>query len=415
MITAGSFREDLFYRLAEIVIRIPSLAERHGDPVLLAKVFLKRFAAEMNPSVTGFAADALAAIDAHEWPGNVRELENRVKRAVIMADGKLVNADDLDLGAGEDEDADVLNLKAAREAADRRVIRHALSRSRAISPARPSCSGSVARRCMTCSSNMTFRRDTAAGLTALVLALAGCSEEGGTGMSARDEGRKPALVQLLGDADRAMAAGQLADAGRKLDEARGLDPNDPALWVAIARLRFRGGEHLTAIEAADRALQLGPDHPPALLMRAVLVRDAHGFAAALPWFEAALAADPYYRDGWAEYAATLGDAGEAGAMLEAVRKLAEVAPGDERVPYLQAVLAARGGEYSLARSLLARSGMAARGVPAALQLDAVISLAEGNADSAAVILEGLVARQPSHAKLRELLAKAMLESGRGTN
>ena len=120
---------------------------------------------------------------------------------------------------------------------------------------------------------MTFRRDTAAGLTALVLALAGCSEEGGTGMSARDEGRKPALVQLLGDADRAMAAGQLADAGRKLDEARRLDPNDPALWVAIARLRFRGGEHLTAIEAADRALELGPDYPPALLMRAMMVRD----------------------------------------------------------------------------------------------------------------------------------------------
>lgn len=129
MIQHGSFREDLFYRLAEIVIRIPGLAERHGDPVLLAKAFLKRFAGEMNPSVTGFAPDALAAIDAHEWPGNVRELENRIKRAVIMADGKLVTADDLDLGAGKAEDADVLNLKAAREAADRRVIRHALSRS----------------------------------------------------------------------------------------------------------------------------------------------------------------------------------------------------------------------------------------------------------------------------------------------
>jgi two-component system NtrC family response regulator len=129
MIQQGNFREDLFYRLAEIVIRIPGLAERHGDPVLLAKAFLKRFAAEMNPAVTGFAPDALAAIDAHEWPGNVRELENRVKRAVIMADGKLVNADDLDLGTGGAADADVLNLKAAREAADRRVIRHALSRS----------------------------------------------------------------------------------------------------------------------------------------------------------------------------------------------------------------------------------------------------------------------------------------------
>ncbi len=129
MIQKGGFREDLFYRLAEIVVRIPGLAERHGDPVLLAKAFVKRFASEMNPSVTGFAPDALAAIDAHDWPGNVRELENRVKRAVIMADGKLINADDLDFGAGVDEDTDVLNLKAAREAADRRVIRHALARS----------------------------------------------------------------------------------------------------------------------------------------------------------------------------------------------------------------------------------------------------------------------------------------------
>ncbi len=129
MIGEGTFREDLFYRLAEIVIRIPGLAERHGDPVLLAKAFLKRFAAEMNPAVTGFAPDALAAIDGHEWPGNVRELENRVKRAVIMADGKLVSAEDLDFATREEENPEVLNLKAAREAADRRVIRHALARS----------------------------------------------------------------------------------------------------------------------------------------------------------------------------------------------------------------------------------------------------------------------------------------------
>jgi two-component system NtrC family response regulator len=129
MIQQGGFREDLFYRLAEIVVRIPGLAERHGDPVLLAKAFLKRFAAEMNPSVGGFAPDALAAIDAHDWPGNVRELENRVKRAVIMADGKLVNAEDLDLAGRDGEDAQLLNLKAAREATDRRVIRHALARS----------------------------------------------------------------------------------------------------------------------------------------------------------------------------------------------------------------------------------------------------------------------------------------------
>lgn len=129
MIAKAQFREDLFYRLAEIVIKIPSLADRAGDPTLLAKAFLKRFAAEMNPQVTGFATDALAAIDGWSWPGNVRELENRVKRAVIMADGKLVGAVDLDLdGGGADEELP-LNLKSAREQSDRKVIRHALARS----------------------------------------------------------------------------------------------------------------------------------------------------------------------------------------------------------------------------------------------------------------------------------------------
>jgi two-component system NtrC family response regulator len=129
MIAEGRFREDLFYRLAEIVVKIPSLAERPGDATLLAKAFLARFAREMNPQVKGFAPDALATIDAWHWPGNVRELENRVKRAVIMTEGKLVGAVDLDLTGGGDEDAQVLNLKAAREATDRRIIRHALARS----------------------------------------------------------------------------------------------------------------------------------------------------------------------------------------------------------------------------------------------------------------------------------------------
>ena len=129
MIAEGRFREDLWYRLAEIVVRIPSLSERPGDAGLLAKAFLARFAGEMNPAVKGFAPDALAAIDAWNWPGNVRELENRVKRAVIMADGKRVCAADLDLAAPAEEASVPLNLKAAREHADRRVIRHALARS----------------------------------------------------------------------------------------------------------------------------------------------------------------------------------------------------------------------------------------------------------------------------------------------
>ncbi len=129
MIVDGRFREDLFYRLAEIVVRIPSLAERAGDPALLAKAFLARFAKEMNPTVKGFAPDALAAIDSWTWPGNVRELENRVKRAVIMTESKLVGAGDLDLAAPDSTGAQVLNLKSARETSDRQVIRHALARS----------------------------------------------------------------------------------------------------------------------------------------------------------------------------------------------------------------------------------------------------------------------------------------------
>ena len=127
MVATGRFREDLYYRLAEIVVRIPSLAERSGDAGLLARHFLAKYARTMNAGVTGLAPDARAAIDGWSWPGNVRELENRIKRAVIMADGKLITAADLDLG-GTADTADGLNLRAAREVADRKAIRRALSR-----------------------------------------------------------------------------------------------------------------------------------------------------------------------------------------------------------------------------------------------------------------------------------------------
>lgn len=128
LIAQGSFREDLYYRLAELVLQIPTLAERPGDAVLLGKHFLQKYSGEINPAVKGFAPDALALLDSWNWPGNVRELENRVKRGVIMAEGKLVYAADLDLGA-EPEDVDTLSLKAARERSDRKIIRHALARS----------------------------------------------------------------------------------------------------------------------------------------------------------------------------------------------------------------------------------------------------------------------------------------------
>ncbi|MET0360348.1 MAG: sigma 54-interacting transcriptional regulator, partial [Sphingobium sp.] len=129
MMATGAFRDDLYHRLAEMTVRIPALAERTGDPILLARHFLTRHGPVLNPAITGFSPDALAAIDGWSWPGNVRELDNRVKRAVIMAEGKMIVARDLDLPGGEGEaDSAVINLKAAREQADRRAIRHALSR-----------------------------------------------------------------------------------------------------------------------------------------------------------------------------------------------------------------------------------------------------------------------------------------------
>jgi two-component system NtrC family response regulator len=96
MIADGRFREDLYYRLAEIVVKIPSLAERSGDAVLLARHFVNRFSRELNAGAQSLSPEAIAAIDAYAWPGNVRELENRLKRAVIMADGKSLTAADLD-------------------------------------------------------------------------------------------------------------------------------------------------------------------------------------------------------------------------------------------------------------------------------------------------------------------------------
>lgn len=247
---------------------------------------------------------------------------------------------------------------------------------------------------------------------AAALMLGSCAGEDGKAVGDVAPLDNPAMAALLGEVDAAMADGALADAGRKLDEALALAPDDPDLWVAIARLRFRGGEHFTALDAAERALSLDPRNASALLMRALMVRDAHGPAAALPWFEAALAADPESADVWAEYAATLGDSGRGRAMLRAVRKLAEIAPDDPRALYLQAVLAARGGNPALARSLLVRSGMAEHEVPAAMLLDALLSLGEGNFDSAAATLDRLAVRQPANSRIREMLARALLAGGR---
>jgi two-component system NtrC family response regulator len=121
----GTFREDLFYRLSVVQIVLPPLRERENDIRLLAQFFLQRFAAQNNKSGLTFDPEALRALNRHTWPGNIRELENCVKRAVIMAEGKRLTAQDLELAAA-DPNASVTTLKDARENVEREMVQQAL-------------------------------------------------------------------------------------------------------------------------------------------------------------------------------------------------------------------------------------------------------------------------------------------------
>lgn len=122
----GRFREDLYYRLNEVRLTIPPLREREGDPILLATYFLKKFNGQFARKLKGFGSDALAAIATHPWRGNVRELENRVKRAVVMADGAAISAADLELAPTELPNGS-LDLREARARAERGVVQMALA------------------------------------------------------------------------------------------------------------------------------------------------------------------------------------------------------------------------------------------------------------------------------------------------
>jgi len=126
LIEEGRFREDLYYRISEVTIKIPSLKEREGDSLVLAKAFLERFIKEYGRQITGFDNQSIQAIESHSWPGNVREIESRVKRAVIMADNALITLEDLELDNAEEETMP-LNLKQVRGEAERKAIMRALN------------------------------------------------------------------------------------------------------------------------------------------------------------------------------------------------------------------------------------------------------------------------------------------------
>jgi two-component system, NtrC family, response regulator len=126
-IASQRFREDLYYRVAEILVEIPPLRSRTGDATLLAHSFVHRFAVEQRRGAMTLLPDAVNAIESHPWPGNVRELENVMKRAVIMADGLAIRAADLGL-TGPDVEPALLNLRHAREEAEKNALLRVLGR-----------------------------------------------------------------------------------------------------------------------------------------------------------------------------------------------------------------------------------------------------------------------------------------------
>lgn len=126
LIASGEFREDLYYRISEITLNIPALREREGDAVVIAQAILKSNVQQMDRGSLTFGDDAIRAIQQYHWPGNVREMINKVRRSVIMSEGKKVSAKDLELEDSGEETEDIFNLRQVRERAEKKAIMQAI-------------------------------------------------------------------------------------------------------------------------------------------------------------------------------------------------------------------------------------------------------------------------------------------------
>ncbi|MBB6124687.1 tetratricopeptide repeat protein [Sphingobium subterraneum] len=211
-------------------------------------------------------------------------------------------------------------------------------------------------------------------------------------------------ARIAGQAYQAL--GQYDAAARAFDRALALAPNDAPLWADIGRFRIATGDMAAAVVASDRAVALAPRNSDTLVLRALLVREQYGLVASFPWFERALSVDRHYVPALIEYAATLSDAGRAGAALSLSRRALALAPGLPRAYMLQAVIAARAGDYDLARALLARTHGALDGQAATRLLRGVLHLQSGNSTLAIDQLAPVLDAQPLNLRVRLLLARA---------
>ncbi|CUS46270.1 FOG: TPR repeat [hydrothermal vent metagenome] len=213
-------------------------------------------------------------------------------------------------------------------------------------------------------------------------------------------------------AARALAAqGDLPGAQRMLAAVLATTPGDSAGWSDLGRIRYASGDLAGAIDAATRAIALDRNNIEALTLRGELVRGQYGLVAALPWFEEALKRDAYFHPALIEYAGTLGDVGRYGDMLLATRKALAAQPGSPQAYYLQAVLAARAGNFDLARTLMDRTAGKVSGMPGALLLGGTLSYQAGAYEQAIEQFRQLVGRQPMNITARRLLGAALLRSG----
>lgn len=209
---------------------------------------------------------------------------------------------------------------------------------------------------------------------------------------------------------RAAVAPDAATALSEMNIALALAPGETLVWSDMGRARLMAGDVAGAIAAAERALALNGNNVDALIMSGNLLRDRYGYAAALPWYDRVLALQPRNMVAMAERAATLGELGRYRDMLAQSRALLAISPNNPRAFYLQAVMAARAGDWGLARSLIYRIGARLNDLPGFRVLVGSVELAEGNEEQALLHLRIAVARQPDNIVARRLLGRALWSS-----
>lgn len=220
---------------------------------------------------------------------------------------------------------------------------------------------------------------------------------------------RPYAMRILGRVR--MDLGDFPGAGKALDEAIAADRGDSMAWTDVARYRFALADQGGAIAAVEEAIKLNPNNVRALELRGQLVRSQFGLIASLPWFERALQVNPGDIPALEEYAATLGEAGRHGAMLEQVRKIVAIDGANSRAFYMQAVIAARARDYPLARRLIQRIGGEYAERPGPMLLSAIVEYELGNWHRAIDALEKLMEARRYDDQVRIMLARARYRSG----